>query len=314
MAVFRVEKTKRYTVMSNHHLQNRELSLKAKGLLSEMLSLPETWDYTLKGLAIINKEGVDAIREAVRELERNGYIVRSRVRNAKGQLTHTEYVIYEQPANASVADGQPKLEEPMQGKPILEKPTQEDPIQDHSTLDNPTLENPTQINTYELTTDQKKKKEKIPDGSNPYQSIPYPSMRGRGQPFSVYQIRAQVKEQIEYDILCEQYDSPQLDDIVALMVDVRCGKTESYVISDVEYPAELVQEHFENITSSTIQYVLDCLSKQIKRIGNIRAYLLTTLYNATSTESSYYDAMVRHDHPYLTFARKESIAEYEPIE
>lgn len=221
--------------MSNHHLQNRELSLKAKGLLSEMLSLPETWDYTLKGLAIINKEGVDAIREAVRELERNGYIVRSRVRNAKGQLTHTEYVIYEQPANASVADGQPKLEEPMQGKPILEKPTQEDPIQDHSTLDNPTLENPTQINTYELTTDQKKKKEKIPDGSNPYQSIPYPSMRGRGQPFSVYQIRAQVKEQIEYDILCEQYDSPQLDDIVALMVDVRCGKTESYVISDVEY-------------------------------------------------------------------------------
>ena len=97
MAVFRIEKTRDYTVMSNHHLKNKNLTLKAKGLLSVMLSLPETWDYTLKGLAIINREGVDAIREAVRELEKAGYIVRTRVRNAKGRLTGTEYVIYEQP-------------------------------------------------------------------------------------------------------------------------------------------------------------------------------------------------------------------------
>lgn len=94
MAVFRIEKTRDYTVMSNHHLKNKNLTLKAKGLLSVMLSLPETWDYTLKGLAIINREGVDAIREAVRELEKAGYIVRTRVRNAKGRLTGTEYVIY----------------------------------------------------------------------------------------------------------------------------------------------------------------------------------------------------------------------------
>ena len=73
MAVFRIEKTRDYTVMSNHHLKNKNLTLKAKGLLSVMLSLPETWDYTLKGLAIINREGVDAIREAVRELEKAGY-------------------------------------------------------------------------------------------------------------------------------------------------------------------------------------------------------------------------------------------------
>ena len=77
MAVFRVEKNKGYTVMSNHHLRNKELSLKAKGLLSQMLSLPEDWDYTLAGLSLINREKIDAIREAVRELENAGYIQRS---------------------------------------------------------------------------------------------------------------------------------------------------------------------------------------------------------------------------------------------
>lgn len=86
MAVFRVERTKDYTVMSNHHLRNKELTLKAKGLLSQMLSLPEDWDYTLKGLAAINRESIDAIRTAVLELEQAGYIVRSRVRDERGCL------------------------------------------------------------------------------------------------------------------------------------------------------------------------------------------------------------------------------------
>ena len=84
MAVFRVERNTGYTVMSNHHLRNKELSLKAKGLLSQMLSLPEDWDYTLAGLSHINREKIDAIREAVKELEKAGYIVRSRERDEKG--------------------------------------------------------------------------------------------------------------------------------------------------------------------------------------------------------------------------------------
>ena len=103
MAVFRIEKTRDYTVMANHHLKNRELTLKAKGLMSVLLSLPDDWDYTLAGLARISREGVDAIREAVKELERAGYVIRNRVRNEKGQLTDTEYVIYEQPRAPEVA-------------------------------------------------------------------------------------------------------------------------------------------------------------------------------------------------------------------
>ena len=97
MAIFRVERSKGYTVMSNHHLRNKELSLKAKGLMSQMLSLPENWDFTLAGLAHINREKIDAIREAIKELERAGYIVRSRKRDEKGRLQSADYVIYEQP-------------------------------------------------------------------------------------------------------------------------------------------------------------------------------------------------------------------------
>ena len=97
MAVFRVEKNKGYTVMSNHHLRNKELSLKAKGLLSQMLSLPEDWDYTLAGLSLINRESIDAIRTAVWELEKAGYITRRQGRDEKGKMTAIEYTIYEQP-------------------------------------------------------------------------------------------------------------------------------------------------------------------------------------------------------------------------
>ena len=114
MSVFRVEKTKGYTVMSNHHLRNHALSLKAKGLLSQMLSLPDDWDYTLQGLAQINKESIDAIREAVRELERAGYIKRSRERDERGCLRGTVYTIYEQPRT------EPTPEDPAQVKPALD--------------------------------------------------------------------------------------------------------------------------------------------------------------------------------------------------
>ena len=146
MSVFRVEKTKGYTVMSNHHLRNHTLSLKAKGLLSQMLSLPDDWDYTLQGLAQINKESIDAIREAVRELERAGYIERSRERDERGCLRGTVYTIYEQPHT------EPTSEEPAQALPTLDNPTLEKPM-----LDKPTLENPTQL----ITKSTKKEKDKV---------------------------------------------------------------------------------------------------------------------------------------------------------
>ena len=121
--------------------------MKAKGLLSQMLSLPEDWDYTLAGLSYINREKIDAIREAVRELERAGYIQRSRERDEKGRLRGTDYIIYEQPPNLDL--------------PTLENPTLENPTQEK-----PTLENPMQFNKDIQKTDLPKKEKSNTDLSS----------------------------------------------------------------------------------------------------------------------------------------------------
>lgn len=127
MSVIRVEKLKNYTTMNNHHFRNRELSLKAKGVMSLMLSLPDDWDYTIKGLATLSKDGVDSVRSALKELEEQGYLTMKRIRNELGHLTSAEYVLREIP----------NTELPIQEKPILENPISEKPI----------LENPMQLNT-----------------------------------------------------------------------------------------------------------------------------------------------------------------------
>ena len=198
MAVFRVEKNSGYTVMSNHHLRNRALSLKAKGLLSQMLSLPEDWDYTLQGLARINRESIDAIRQAIRELEQAGYIQRSRERDEKGRLRGADYVIFElpQPIPASVS-------------PTLENPTLENPTQE-----NPTLENPMQLNKDKLIT-EKQKKEGLNTDSIPIHSpnpLPLdedeaaapPPERTGSRKETAYQIyRDLILENIEYDTLTQ---------------------------------------------------------------------------------------------------------------
>ena len=132
MAGFRIEKTKDYTVMSNYHLRDRSLSLKAKGLLSLMLSLPEDWDYTLTGLAKINQEGKDAIRAAVVELERAGYIYRCQTVDKAGKFSSNEYIIRERPvpvppagpSSALPSSENPTTEYPAAGGTAAEKSTQ----------------------------------------------------------------------------------------------------------------------------------------------------------------------------------------------
>lgn len=177
--VFRIEKTRDYTVMANHHLKNRKLSLKAKGLLSVMLSLPETWDYTLRGLACISLESVDAIREAVRELEQAGYVVRSRARNSQGQLKQMEYTIYELPHL------------PAEEKPALENPMQAEPTLDDSALEEPVQENPLQLSTQVSNTYPEKIESVNKNGANPNSSNPHP----------ISAWRETVRRNISYDIL-----------------------------------------------------------------------------------------------------------------
>ena len=299
MAVFRVERNTGYTVMSNHHLRNKELSLKAKGLLSQMLSLPEDWDYTLAGLSYINREKIDAIREAVRELERAGYIQRSRERDEKGRLRGTDYIIYEQPPNLDL----PTLENPTLGNPTLENPTQE----------KPTLENPMQLNKDIQKTDLPKKEKSNTDLSSTH-SIPIlspnpspcreaaapPERKGTGakSQSAVEIYREIIKDNIEYEHLCQYakgIDRDMLDEIVDLLVETVCSARKTIRIAGDDYPAELVKSKLMKLNSSHIEFVFDCISKNTTEIRNIKKYLLAVLFNAPSTINGYYTALVAHD-------------------
>ena len=296
MAVFRVEKNKGYTVMSNHHLRNKNLTLKAKGLLSQMLSLPEDWDYTLAGLSYINREKIDAIREAVRELERAGYIQRSRERDEKGRLRGTDYIIYEQPPNLDL----PTLENPTLGNPTLENPTQE----------KPTLENPMQLNKDIQKTDLPKKEKSNTDLSSNH-SIPIlspnpsplreetaePERKGTeaADAYSVYE--EIIKDNIEYEhfIKHTNIDRERLDEIVSLILETVCTKRKTIRIAGDDYPAELVKAKFMKLNSSHIEFVFDCMKENTTKIRNIKQYLKAVLFNAPNTIDSYYTALVNHD-------------------
>lgn len=288
MAVFRIEKTRDYTVMSNYHLRDRSLSLKAKGLLSLMLSLPEDWDYTMKGLARICKDGIDSSSGGIRELEAHGYLVRARVRGANGQLGSIEYTILEQP------------KEPAQTPaPVREKPIRENPVQANPMLDAPIQENHAQLNkeessNYPSRTDLSNTKISSPIPSSPpapRERIGQDGMRKRES------YRALILENIEYDVLSQnvQLDKDHLDELVELMVDTVCSNREMIRIAGDDYPAEVVKSRFLKIDSSHIEYVLERMRENTTYVRNIKKYLLAALYNAPVTMDSYYTSLVSHD-------------------
>lgn len=296
MAVFRIEKTKDYTVMANHHLRNIELSLKAKGLLSLMLSLPENWDYTTKGLSCICKDGIDSINGTVKELEEHGYVIRKRLRNDKGQLTTTEYTILEQPQSLDTSEFPPKRENPILDNPTLENPKQEKPIQGE-----PILEKPHQLNTYPQTIDKSKKDLLNIETSNPYQSYPYGDRKTGYDEIgldSYEELKELVYENIEYEHF-KQHGSigmrERLDEVADIIIETLCSTKDTINIAGDDYPARLVKDKMLKINSSHIEYVFECLDKNTTYVRNIKRYLLATLFNAPSTIDSYYAALVNHD-------------------
>ena len=287
MAVFRVDKTRDYTVMSNNHFKDKSLSLKAKGLLSLVLSLPDEWDYTLKGLTTLASDGIDSIRRTINELEEAGYIVRSRERNEMGQLKGTEYIIYEQPMSA---------------EPILDSPTLENPTQAFPTQADPTLENPTQLNTKVI----KEKRELNTHASNTH-SIPFPSgdaaalqPEANGSDTMLHEMeiyREIIRENIEYDILrLDKFcDIDRLDEIVELMVETVCSKRKSIRVSGNDFPHAIVKSRLLKLDSEHIRFIFDCLRENTTKVRNIKQYLLATLFNAPTTIGNYYSSLVNHD-------------------
>ena len=281
MAVFRVERTGDYTVMSNFHLKDKRLSLKAKGLLSQMLSLPDDWDYTLSGLSYINRESKDAIRSAVNELETAGYIRRRQTTDASGKFAANEYTIFERP---------------IEGEPMLDKPLSENPD-----MVKPDTEKPAELNIEKSNTEKS-----ITYGSST-DSIPFretaaarpPERKGRDA-MSVTEIenyRELILENIEYDCLKQRYPLylDDLNEIVELLVETVCAKRKTTRISGADFPHEIVRSRFLKLDSSHIEFVMDCLQKNTTQVRNMKQYLLAVLFNAPTTMNNHYTSLVNHD-------------------
>lgn len=285
MAVFRVERTRDYTVMSNYHLRDKSLSLKAKGLLSQMLSLPEDWDYTLSGLSCINRESKDAIRSAINELEKAGYIIRRQTTDASGKFSGNEYIIHEAPEPIP-----PLLEEPLSGFPTTDNPSTGKPSSENPTQLNIDIQNTEKINTDRVSTDS------IPFFSEKTAASP-PEPKGRENADDFENYRELILENIGFESLCQQfpYDIEALQEIVELMLEVVCAKRKYTRVAGSDFPHEVVKSRLLKLDSEHIQFVLGCMKENTTKVRNIKQYLLTALFNAPTTISNYYSALVNHD-------------------
>ena len=152
MAKFNVERVQGYTIMSNYHLRDNRLSMKAKGLMSVMLSLPPEWDYSLRGLTAICRECLSSIAAMVKELEACGYIERYQERGVDGKLGGCVYNIYEKPKSGVPVCGTGK-----QGVPCADKPCTEKQHTVKPNTEKPCAEKQPQLNTYQLTTKKSNK-------------------------------------------------------------------------------------------------------------------------------------------------------------
>ena len=273
MAVYRVNKNRGYTVMANYHLRDKTLSLKAVGLLSKMLSFNDGWQFSTKGLSAICKEGPDAVLAALRELEDHGYLIRHRQRGAKGRMSNTVFEIYEQPQPVS---------------PHRENPDVDNPDMENPHLENPHGENPAQLNTNQVITNERN------NSLRNYQSI---NLDGMDRMDEREQYRELIRDNLEIDIRSQDrhYDLDRVNEIVEIMLDAVCSTRPTIRINGEDMPQPVVKSRFLKLDSGHIDYVLQAMNDCPSDIRNIRAYLLTALYNASLTIDNYYSARVNYD-------------------
>ncbi len=273
MAVYRVNKNRSYTVMANFHLRDKRLSLKAVGLLSKMLSFNDGWKFSTRGLSAICKEGPDATLSALRELEKTGYLVRHQERNANGKMGSMVFEIYE---------------EPQEVLPDTEKPHTENPDTVNPVTEQPYTDKSAQINTNQVITQERN------NSLSNYQSINLDGMDGMKERARYEEI---IKDNLELEILShdKRFDTDRVNEMVEIMLDVICSTRPTIRINGEDMPQQVVKSRFLKLNSSHIEYVLQAMDECPSDIRNIRAYMLTTLYNASLTMDNYYSALVNHD-------------------
>ena len=269
----RNNRTRDFTVMGNIHLRDKNLSLKAVGLLSKMLSFNDSWQFSTRGLAAICKEGPDAILSTLKELEENGYLVRHRSRDDKGRLVTTEFDIYESP---------------QAGLPHGGNPHRENPDVDNPDVDNPCGDKSAQISTDQVITQERKTLSK----NN--QSINLDGMDRMDERNRYEEI---IRQNLDYDILCQdpKFDNDRFQEMIDIMLDAVCSTAPTIRINGEDMPQQVVKSRFLKLNSSHIEYVFEVMNKNPADIRNIKAYLLTALYNASLTIDNYYSALVNHD-------------------
>lgn len=250
-----------FVIVNKNILTDRTLNMRDRGMLTTLLSLPPTWEFSAKGMAAILPDGIDGVNAAIKSLESKGYITRRRMKDEMGRFTGTELTIHTTPQKINPVTENTTMEYPKTGKPVMD--------------------NPVQLNTQKVINQEANNKESII----------------QSQEFSedeFYKALHNVKIQIDYDaaIIDRPYDRGMIDTIVNLIVEVQLSEKESIRIMKENYPAKLVKERFSTLTMSNVEYVVDCYKREKTPITDIRAYLLTCLYNAPLYENMYWQNKV----------------------
>jgi len=267
MTIHRERKSGNFTTLSNELLQDRRLSLKARGLLGLMLSLPDSWSFNVRGLATLCREGTDAVRSALRELEAAGYVRRRRTCGPRGKYDRGAYEVYE-------------------------KPTPENPALDNPALENPTLENPALIKT------PNKKKEEKKEYSKKSPSI-YPPDGDEDEDGDreLEYLLEDMRENLEIELLREGQESRDARrlELAELALETAATRAPTLRIAGAERPMAEVRERLGKLDLFHLDYIIDAMDSHPTEIRNIRAYLLAALFNAPVTQEGYYSAMLARD-------------------
>ena len=308
MPTCKVVKNANFTTISNYHLRDKSLSMKAKGLLTIMLSLPEDWDYTIAGLATLSADGRDSITTTIRELEDHGYVKRHQSRGEKGTFAQNEYWIYEMPQTET---GENKYES-RNDTTSYEKYDAEYP-DDETACDDSAVEEYDEIydagymaDTVEMYDEDAPdsvyaKRPNLPLSDCPLTEYPMTAktaqlntkeLNTKKSKIRYDLMRARAKERVEYAVLQEEFSTEQLDELIALIVEMESCQSETMLVAGAVYPREVVAARMRSLNAECIRYVLDCLREVKPQIKNIKKYLMASLFNAPATMESYIETKI----------------------
>lgn len=325
--IFRVERTGNFTVMSNMHLKDRRLSFKSKGLLSVIFSLPPDWKYTLTGFAKIAADGVESVKSTIKELEKYGYVSRHQTRDERGRMSVNEYLVYENPRenpdyvpDEDFADAfvggisveknnvetveksveKPKNSSSKKGKAAVfsSEPSAGNPLSEIPSTVNHGAVSINKLNKNLFITEKsnhsnhaRARKDRVDLIENLQTNVRYSSLD------EWEEMHDRISENIEFNTRYARdvSVSSDVEEMVSIMTDVICSRSPTVRVNGCEMPHEIVKSRYLKLNSDDIDYVLRALKHNASDISNIRAYLITTLYNSHTTVSNYYSTMAYSD-------------------